>query len=161
MSTIEELVAEFGRLGRVPEDEAAGPLALGCSVGPPADPTEVAEAWAGEEPPAELLKLWAATGTAKLFEDLDYGQWGLRTLTPREAAARSALERESRPGDYPPGDIVFGEFLGDQELLVVSAGDGVLVALPLDDRVDWYRAAPNIADFLDRYLAARGQKYWE
>jgi len=61
--------------------------------------------------------------------------------------------------------VVIGEFLGDLELLVMAPSETgerrVLVALPLDDRDDWYSAAPNLARFLARYLGSHGSKYWE
>jgi hypothetical protein len=58
-----------------------------------------------------------------------------------------------------------GEFLGDQELLVLAPSEPdrghVLIALPLDDRSDWHAAAGDLAEFLDRYLNALSDKYWE
>ena len=100
-----------------------------------------------------------------LFEDVEYGQWGLVVLSPRESAERTMSEREARAGDFRDGDIVIAEFLGDQELLIRSAPEepesGVLVALPLDPRADWYPVAQDLADFFDRYLESGGQKYWE
>ncbi|MEA5456296.1 hypothetical protein SPF06_16285 [Sinomonas sp. JGH33] len=39
--------------------------------------------------------------------------------------------------------------------------DEVLVALPLDSRRDWYRAAPSLAEFLMKYREALGNKYWK
>jgi hypothetical protein len=41
-------------------------------------------------------------------------------------------------------------------------GEGrILVALPFDERRDWYRVAPSLAEFLNRYFDSRGAKYWE
>ncbi len=111
--------------------------------------------------PAEIDELWHATGGARLFEDPDYGQWGLVLLSAEASRDRTEVEFEARPADMAQGDIVIGEFVGDQELLVYSSDAGVLVALPLDDRSDWFRAAPTLAEFLERYTAAQGEKFWE
>ena len=57
-----------------------------------------------------------------------------------------------------------GEFLGDQELLIVAVDGqptGVLVGLPLDPRADWYRVGSSLSDFPGDYLAAVGEKFWE
>ena len=64
-----------------------------------------------------------------------------------------------------PDDIVLGEFLGDQELLVLAPSETgrrrVLIALPLDSRADWLGAAPDVGEFLGRYFDSAGDKYWE
>jgi hypothetical protein len=113
----------------------------------------------------EAAALWAATGEAWLFRDVQYGQWGLHLLPPDEGARVTARERSQRPSEARPDDVVVGEFLGDLELVVLApseAGDRrVLVALPLDKRDEWSGAGPSLADFLDRYYAAEGAKFWE
>jgi hypothetical protein len=145
-----------------PRDGPVGnPFKVGCSLSAPASIAEVDACWTGGVPD-ELRRLWSISRSSFLFEDVEYGQWGLALLSPEDAATRTAGFRSARPDDAAPGDIVVGEFLGDLELLVVAAdGTGVLVALPLDPRGDWYRAAPSMADFLLRYRESQGDKYWE
>jgi hypothetical protein len=62
-------------------------------------------------------------------------------------------------------DIVLGEFLGDQELLVLAPSETgrrrILIALPLDGRSDWYGAAHDLPQFLEWYFDHGGEKYWE
>lgn len=58
------------------------------------------------------------------------------------------------------------EFFGDQDLVVrdvnaLAADRGVLVALPLDPKEEWYGVGPNMLDFLANYFAKDGAKYWE
>lgn len=141
------------------------PFRLACTFGAPVDDAEIASAWAGAEVPDELARVWSISGSSRLFEDVDFGQWGLRLLSPREAAQRTRQERTQRPDVYRGDDIVIGEFLGDLELVVVAPSEAgrrrVLIALPLDDRLDWYAAAENFAEFLERYLKAFGDRYWE
>jgi hypothetical protein len=102
---------------------------------------------------------------ARLFEDVDYSQWGLVLLTPSTSAARTAQEREARPAELRSDDIVLGEFLGDQELLILAPSEmgrrRVLIALPLDSRADWFGAGSDLGSFLARYFENAGEKYWE
>jgi hypothetical protein len=141
------------------------PFKLGCSLSGPASDEEIASAWPGVALPDELIGVWSVSRESRLFEDVDYGQWGLLLLSPAASAKRTVEQRAQRPGAYRPDDVVIGEFLGDIELLVMApseAGDRrVLVALPLDDRHDWFPAAPSLARFLEKYLESRGGKYWE
>jgi hypothetical protein len=100
-----------------------------------------------------------------LFEDADYGQWGLVLLDPGSSRTRTELGRTTRPREFRADDVIVGEFIGDQELLVLAPFEEglrrVLIALPLDERSDWSGAATSLAEFLDRYLKASGEKYWE
>jgi hypothetical protein len=89
----------------------------------------------------------------------------------RSTRARSCLscplkqEHAARPADLRPDDVVLGEFLGDQELLVLGPSEAgqrrILVVLPLDGRDDWLGAAQDLGGFLDRYIDHAGDKYWE
>ncbi len=120
------------------------------------DPRQLAE---------DARNFWMACRSARLFEDVEYGQWGLVLLDPLASWQRTAAERASRPNDLAPQDVVIGEFLGDQELLVLCPSETgsrrVLVALPLDPRADWFGVADDLSEFLDRYSDAEGLKYWE
>lgn len=166
MSRIRPLLDEF-RVWSSPRDgRGSNAFRLVCTLGEPASKEEILAAWGGVRLPEDLVGTWRACRAARMFEDIDYGQWGLRLLSPRESADRTATERRFRPDEFRPDDIVLGEFLGDQELLVRSCStgevdDGVLVALPLDGRADWYRVGRDLTDFLERYLASVGEKYWE
>jgi hypothetical protein len=116
---------------------------------------EIEQAWPGRRLPGQLIDAWTTARQARLFEDVDYGQWGLVLLSPAASAERTGKELRSRPKDYQPDDLVIGEFLGDQELLVLAGGadrgDKVLIALPLDDRADWIVAAEDLGQFLEAY----------
>jgi len=141
------------------------PFKLACWFDEPATDAEIASAWPGGQAPGELVHSWSTSRQSRLFEDVDYGQWGLMLLPPANAAKRTAGERVLRPNAYRAGDIIIGEFLGDQELLVFAPSEvnrgQVLIALPMDDRPDWPAAASSLAEFLERYLDALGEKYWE
>lgn len=162
MSGVAEVIARFGK-GASPA--SGNPFNLSSWLDEPATTAEVEEAWRGHPLPESVMDLWLTVRRARLFEDVDYGQWGLILLAPKDSVERTAKELRLRPGDYQAGDVVLGEFLGDQELLVVSgeAADGhqVLVALPLDHRSDWHVAASGLCEFLEAYWQQGGHKFWE
>jgi len=117
--------------------------------------------------PSDLLSFWTVTEYATLFLDSTYGQWGLQILDPNQAVERTKIFAKERKRDFSEGDLIVGRFLGDSDLLIVRCSDDesdfgkVLVALPLDPRSDWYNVADSFADFLEKYIAAKGDKFWE
>lgn len=165
MADIDAIVSELRSRVWPSKASSTNPFRLSSVFEEPAKPEEIKQAWAGKVLPADLLRLWEHTRSARLFEDVDYGQWGLILLSPADSAARTKRENVSRPADFRPDDLVIGEFLGDQDLLVLApseAGDRrVLVALPLDEREDWFGVADSLDQFLERYSASSGDKYWE
>ena len=116
--------------------------------------------------PPNLREFWSVARTARLFEDTEYGQWGLEILPPQRAVDMIAVRRTERQRDFIAGDLVIGEFLGDSDLLVIRCDESksdfgeVLIASPIDPRSDWDRAAESFADFLDKYARSGGEKYW-
>jgi hypothetical protein len=165
VTTVPEALDRFRHQPSPPEGSTGNPFRLVSTLASPARAGEVEEAWGGSELLSDAVELWMACREARLFEDVDYGQWGLALLTPAASAARTAQEREARPLDYRPGDLVIGEFLGDQELVVLAPSETgqrrVLIALPLDTRVHWPAAAASLGEFLATYFEAAGAKYWE
>lgn len=163
MSMVEPVIARLRAWEQRYDSE--NPFQLVCRIQPGATREEVAEAFPNASVTGDLLSLWLSTGEAWLFQDIDYGQWGLHLLTPRDSAARTAEELASRPEDYRPGDVVVGEFLGDSDLMVFSPYEAperrYLVAPPLDPRDEWFSLAASAAEFLEKYLASEGAKYWE
>lgn len=117
--------------------------------------------------PPDLTEFWGAYKSARLFEDLEYGQWGLALLSPKDSSERSDVFRNRRTRDYLQGDRIVGEFLGDSDLLLVRSDPelndfgNVVVVLPIDVRGDWYVVAQSFTEFLRKYAEAEGSKYWE
>lgn len=165
MSAVWQALERFRREPSPHNGRTNNPFRLSSTISGPASPGEVEAAWRGLVLPADVVDLWAACRGARLFEDIDYGQWGLVILDPATSAARTAQDRELRPSEFMHDDIVLGEFLGDQELVVVAPSEGgdrrVMIALPLDSRSEWIGAAHNLGDFLEAYFVAAGDKYWE
>ena len=116
--------------------------------------------------PPELIAFWTTHKSAKLFEDRNYGQWGLVILSPDESAKATREFLEERRSDAHVGDLVVGEFLGDSDLLLVRCDSGqedyaeVIVALPLDPRDQWYRVSKSFLEFLYAFGKRGGKKFW-
>lgn len=161
MRTIAELTSTMRQEGDRLYASVGNPFELRNSLEPGAASAEIESHWPPGSVPAEVEELWSACRSARLFVDVDYGQWGLELLDPGAARARTHAERDLRPDDVREDDVVIGAFLGDLELVVIDASGTVLVALPLDRRADWYRAAHSVSEFFDRYVAMTGGKYWE
>ena len=102
----------------------AAPTTSGISTlwGPSAD-DEIDLAWPGERIPEELLALWRHCRTARLYVDVDYGQWGLVLLDPVASSVRTAQARRNQPERLEADDVVLGSFLGDQELVVLAPAE--------------------------------------
>jgi hypothetical protein len=117
--------------------------------------------------PDELMRFWRAARSAKLFEDVTYGQWGLEILSPDRAAAETEAFRKARPADAVKGDMILGRFIGDSNLLLIrcdpKATDfgAVMVVAPIDPRPDWSAVAHSLDEFFERYVESRGEMYWE
>jgi hypothetical protein len=117
--------------------------------------------------PESLARFWRVAEWAKLFEDRAYGQWGLHVLTPAKAQTETKKRCAQRPHAFDGGDLVVGRFLGDCDLLLVRCDEtapdygNVLIALPLDPREDWYHVGETFGEFLEAYVSARGDKFWE
>ena len=117
--------------------------------------------------PDDLIDLWSLINNAILFEDIDYGQWGLKVLSPKEAIEATGDFMQNRPKEYSIGDLIIGTFVGDQDLLLVRCDRGapdfgqMLVVLPLDQREDWWNAANTLSEMLSKYVTNEGSKYWE
>ena len=141
------------------------PFTLSCRVGSGATAEEIVQAAGSSSLPDEVKELWTASRESWLFEDAEYGQWGVHLLAPTDSHNRSAVARADRPSEYRSDDIVIGEFLGDSDLLIYAPSETsnrrCLVALPMDSRGDWYPVGSSLPDVLLRLLEADGNKYWE
>ena len=140
------------------------PFVLHCEFEGPASSEEIE---AMKNAPKSVINFWAQARSATLFKDGQYGQWGLRILDPLASLKQTRRYDQERVEDAVPGDLVIGTFLGDSDLLMVrrdhNASDygTVMVVLPLDPRSDWNVVAGSFDEFLEKYVAADGGKFWE
>jgi hypothetical protein len=140
---------------------AQRPFRLICTLAPPLTRQEIMSAWAGQPIRSDLVELWTTCGEAELFVDADNGRRGLRLLSPAASAARTRLEWGERSTELDLRDVVLGEFLGGEELLVVVKSGETLVALPSEPRSDWYLVGADLGEFLTGYAAAEGDEFWQ
>jgi hypothetical protein len=141
------------------------PAGLASHWEPAASVEEMATNWPDVTLPVDAIELWAVCRSARLYVDTADGQLGLALLSPVASAARTALERAARPDDLAPGDVVIGEFIGAEDLLVLAPSEAaerrVLVALPCDPRAEWYGVAESLGDFLIGFAERDGERWWE
>lgn len=166
MKEIVQLIRDQGStLAKPVEVEGMPPMSFACSMSNrPA--TESEFSILPFECPSELRCFWEETATARLFVDQEYGQWGLEILNPDLSMELTARFREERPSDSKLGDLVVGKFLGDSDLLIVRCDTNtddygsVVIALPLDPRMEWETAGKSFSGFLENYVMSGGEKFW-
>jgi len=120
-----DLASVLGAYREFQQPRAGGssnPFILACTIADPASDEEISAAWDRVALPPQLADLWRTSREARLFEDVDYGQWGLALLAQAAARARTSGSLEARPRDFEQTDVVLGEFLGDSGLLIVTRG---------------------------------------
>jgi hypothetical protein len=164
MPDIQEVLARYAEWGE-PHPRPGENLALGHEIQPPATPEEIEQAYP-DGVDERAVELWLAAREAELFKDVEYGQWGMHLLTPAASVERTREWRENTPEDFYEGDLVIATFIGDQDFVVISPGEDdvayqILVAPEMYKRDDWYAVGPSLADVLERYYEALGEKYWE
>lgn len=111
--------------------------------------------------PHTPIEVWRSFETARLFENEAFGQWGTELLSPVRLLDQTRSFSNARPLDVRPGDVVFGRFLGDTELLLISGYGRIHVVHPLDERSHWSEIANNLEEFLELVIEAQGAKYWK
>lgn len=142
--------------------EEACPFLLQCSFSPPAK-----ESFSSLVLPKDMMEFWSTTSSARLFHDIEYGQWGLEIFSRSDAERATNSCLSTRPTEFYPTDLVIGRFLGDSDLLILRADPtssdfgSVLVALPIDRRPDWYTVSPSFTNFIGQFYINQGAKYWE
>ena len=116
--------------------------------------------------PEDLRFWWNTIKSAILFKDVEYGQWGLRILSEEMSFAVTSREMKEVPSNFKSTDIILGEFIGDLEMLLINCDPdedygSVYVVLEIYDRSHWPKVADNFSGFLEQYVSAQGDKYWE
>lgn len=164
---IEKLIHAIKSIGVVDSPDVSIPMPMYCQVLPPQPWDKKAfEEALGITLPLAIKHLWDKTSSLRLFEDVNYGQWGLILWSPNQVITEQEKRIAQTKEDFRPGDLIIGEFLGDADLLVLrcdatsSDFGNVMIALPLDSREEWYLAANSLESFLIQFLAAEGDKFW-
>ena len=144
------------------EEEGCFSMWFSSTTGVPVDVLEL-ERYPGF--PDEMYELWKCSDTTTLFQELYYGQWGLIIHDPKWCVMQTQFFNSAFPGNLDVDDYVIGEFLGDTDKLVMSGSpmstQRILVATPLDPKSEWAIVGDNLKEFLNRFIASGGSKYWE
>ncbi|UJB64050.1 SMI1/KNR4 family protein [Acidovorax sp. YS12] len=163
-SLIDELQVNWGKAHSAIHRGEAVPFQLCCEFFPVR--SEFLLGFSENLPP-DLAEFWRHASAANLFKDAEYGQWGLEIFDAQKAKAESLRVFSNRPEDFLESDLVIGRFLGDSDLLVIRNDRGaedfgsILVALPIDKRNEWNFVAASFLIFLERFVEAEGDKFWE
>jgi hypothetical protein len=117
--------------------------------------------------PPDVKYFWETLGGARLFEDIKYGQWGLVLTPPWQILEQHQYRVATRDtNDVRKGDLVFGDFLGDADKLVIRCDDNesdygaIIVSTPIDHRDKWFVVGATLGDFLSRYIECKGEMFW-
>ena len=111
MKSISDRLTELRKLNGIDLQSPGEPLRLRITVGDPALSSEIDFVTRRGHVPDEVVDMWRVSRETRLFEDVDYGQWGLVLLSPKAALERTAWERKIRPDELLMNDFVIGEFL--------------------------------------------------
>lgn len=117
--------------------------------------------------PQDLIDFWAITTEAILFKDAEYGQWGLKMLSPNHALHETQVHQLGRPREYRRDDFVIGTFYSDTDLVVIRCDENapdfgsIMISTCSDKRKNWVSPAATLKEFLALYYKAMGEKYWE
>lgn len=117
--------------------------------------------------PRELVSLWDLVSELRIYEDINYGQWGLLIWSPHKTLLSQSTTVEAIGQQLLPGDLVVGEFRGDLDRVLLrcdpkSTDFGhVIIVDPIDERNDWRTVAHSLSEFLERFLLYPAEKYWE
>ena len=170
--TIEEIVRGLRsntiRRPDLPASEWESPTRYASSFSKDRAGAQECDIATGGHCPQDLKEFWQLASWGKIFEDVTTQQWGLEILTPEEAViATNAFFERAQPKNTAKGDVILGRFIGDSDLLLVRAdpqspdfGRIIVVTGVIDPRPDWEIVAESFGEFLNRYVAARGDRYW-
>jgi hypothetical protein len=165
---IAKLIHTIKSLGIVDSPDVSIPMPMQCQVLPPQpwDKKTLEDSLAITLPSA-IINLWNQTSGLRLFENINYGQWGLIFWSPNQIINEQEKRIAQRKEDFRPGDLIIGELLGDADLLVLRCDEispdfgNIIIALPLDSREEWNIASLTLESFLNQLIAANGDKFWE
>ncbi len=164
VETINHLLAEWAS-PRIPAymqgRQVALEMPMSCSA------VEAKKTVPAKDLPSDLAEFWNSFFSVTLFQDVNFGQWGLRLLDYEKSNQRTREFNRDRSRDAGRGDRIIGEFIGDLEQLLIRCDRSdddfghILVALPASPRHEFYKVADNFSSFLEEYRLHEGQKYWE
>jgi hypothetical protein len=169
---IKELVSKIRAMPDVIIDypQIPKPFKYSYTVRPPkAWSKELIENQLGIGLPLEIQALWNNSSELRIYEDVNYGQGGLVIYGPQNLVSlhREKAGQKQWEGRFRQGDLVMGELIGDDELVLLRCdpeqedfGD-VIIALPIEARTQWPTVESSLTTFLEKFLESPAEKYWE
>lgn len=117
--------------------------------------------------PQDLKDFYKISNGARLFEDTEYGQWGMNLFSLDELHRATEDYKHNREDEAMTGDLIIGDFLGDSDLLLIRIDEKMLdygkvaIVNPIYKRPDWYWLDIDFLDFIEKYASSNGGKFWE
>lgn len=117
--------------------------------------------------PPQMICLWHHAGEVNLFREIHYRLWGILLLTPLESLQKTDTWQKLFPDNFITGDLVIGEWLGDDRFVVLRCDEialdwgSVLIGVPLEARKDWYVVSRSVLQFIKHSLLSPGVPFWE
>lgn len=158
---IRDVVAKYEPYLDARRGLGGSPLQLGSSIVPRTARRVGEEAEWANRAPDPIREFWSLYDSLRLFEDVEYGQWGMVILDPCASMARTEQFKRDRSKFFEADDLVVAEFLGDSDLVVQARSGELLVATPLDPRDEWCRLGRSLSQLLAEFLEKQGHKFWE
>lgn len=115
----------------------------------------------------DFIEFYKISNGAYLFEDVIYGQWGLILLDLYFIEIKTKEFMLDYRDDFVFGDYIIGEFLGDNDLLLLRLDKtkedygSIIVANRMDSREEWKKVESNFRNFIVNFAINEGQKYWQ
>lgn len=164
IAVVQKLRVHWGSPRRATLRGNTSPFLLQCVFSPPATEDKISSV---PNVPKALMEFWQQAEQADLFKDTQYGQWGIRILSPDDALKATLEYQGERASDAMASDLVIGTFYGDSDLVILrcdtacSDYGNVVIALPIDPRLDWDTVADDFATFIAKLTEEQGAKFWE
>lgn len=107
--------------------------------------------------PLELIQLWEQIGNSKFFYDFQDHHWGLDIFDSTSSINLTIFEKHERIEDYFDGDLLIGEFIADNEYLLIRCDKSkpdfgnILITNPVYKRDDWFEIENSLESFIKKY----------
>lgn len=112
--------------------------------------------------------LTAVSNGARLYYDVQYGQWGYKVYGTDDILAGHERWRSIFKEDWMPQYLAVGEIIDESHPLIMDLGKPIkdnrsceiYDGNPLDSPSDWYKMSRSFHEWLENLITAQGAKYW-
>jgi hypothetical protein len=110
--------------------------------------------------PEDLKWFYENVGSAILFKDEEYGQFGVKFFNVYEALAVTNEIREEGEIEIEGDDLIIGGFYGDTDLVLLS-GNNISIIVSAYPRSEGFNSALSFSEFVEKLIESKGEKFWE